>query len=80
MIDILNEISTRVDKQIDVEFTRMVIGEDNVLISGNTGTFNSVDAMKGQLEQAAMFKAVTIVSTNKDKSGNHIRFKLKLQL
>ena len=80
MIDILNEISTRVDKQIDVEFTRMVIGEDNVLISGNTGTFNSVDAMKGQLEEAAMFKEVTIVSTNKDKSGKRIRFKLKLQL
>jgi hypothetical protein len=80
MIDILNEISSRVDKQIDVEFTRMVIGEDNVLIAGNTGTFNSVDAMKSQLEQAAVFKAVTIVSTNKDKSGNRIRFKLKLQL
>jgi type II secretory pathway component PulL len=80
MIDILNEISTRVDKQIDVEFTRMVIGEDNVLIAGNTGTFNSVDAMKSQLEQAAVFKTVTIVSTNKDKSGNRIRFKLKLQL
>jgi len=80
MVDILNEVSTRVDKQIDVEFTQLVIGADNVLISGNTGTFNSVDAMKSQLEQSAVFKTVTIISTNKDKSGNHIRFKLKLQL
>ena len=80
MIDILNEISIRVDKQIDVEFTQMVIGEDNVLITGNTGAFNSVDAMKSQLEQAAVFKTVTILSSNKDKSGNRIRFKLKLEL
>jgi type II secretory pathway component PulL len=80
MIDILNEISLRVDRQIDVEFTQLVIGEGNVLISGNTGTFNSVDTMKSQLDRAKMFKTVTIVSSNKDKSGERIRFKLKLQL
>ena len=80
MIDVLNEISTRIDKQIDVVFTQLVIGEGNVLISGNTGTFNSVDSMKSQLERAKMFETVTIVSSNKDKSGERIRFKLKLQL
>ena len=80
MIDILNEISKRIPQGIDVEFTRMVIGEDSILITGNTKTFNSVDEMKGQLEQAVIFKSATIVSTNKDKSGNRIRFKLKVQL
>ena len=80
MIDVLNEISTRIDRQIDVEFTQLVIGEGNVLITGNTGTFNSVDSMKSQLERAKMFETVTIVSSNKDKSGERIRFKLKLQL
>ena len=59
---------------------QLVIGEGNVLISGNTGTFNSVDSMKSQLERAKMFETVEIVSTNKDKSGKRIRFKLKLQL
>jgi type II secretory pathway component PulL len=80
MIDILNEISIRIPKGIDVEFTRMVIGEDSILITGNTKTFNSVDEMKSQLERAPIFNAATIVSTNKDKSGNRIRFKLKVQL
>ncbi|UCH21757.1 MAG: pilus assembly protein PilM [Deltaproteobacteria bacterium] len=80
MVDILNEISNRISKQINVEFTRLVIGEDSVLISGDTAAFNSVDEMKSQLEHGNIFKEVTIVSTNKDKSGNRIRFKLKLQL
>ncbi|MGD2269374.1 MAG: type II secretion system protein GspL [Desulfobacterales bacterium] len=80
MIDILNEISARITPNIDVEFARLVIGEENVLITGDTDTFNSVDAMKGQLGQGDIFQEVTIVSTNKDKSGKRIRFKLKLEL
>lgn len=80
MIDLLNDISTRVPKSIDVELTQMVLGDENISISGNTDTFNSVDEMKVQLEKSERFKTVTIVSTNKDKKGNRIRFKLKLLL
>ncbi len=80
MIDILNELSKRIPAGIDARFTRMVIGEDSVVITGNTDTFNSVDTMKGRLEAAGIFEAVTIVSTSKDKSGNRIRFRLKVKI
>ncbi len=79
MIDMLNEISARIPGSIDVAFTRMAIGDDNVIIAGNTNTFNSVDSMKGRLEEADMFESVSIVSTNKDKTGNRIQFRLKLK-
>lgn len=80
MIDILNTLSKRIPGQLDVRFTRMIIGEDNVTISGNTDTFNTVDMVKGRLESDAMFETATIVSTNKDKTGNRIRFRLKVKI
>ena len=79
MIDMLNEISSRIPAGIDVAFTRMAIGEDNVIIAGNTDTFNSVDAVKNRLEEADIFESVSIVSSNKDKSGNRIQFRMKLK-
>ena len=80
MIDVLNTLSTRIPGQLDVRFTRMVIGEENVTITGNTDTFNTVDMIKSRLESDAMFETATIVSTNKDKTGNRIRFRLKVKI
>jgi type II secretory pathway component PulL len=80
MIDVLNALSKRIPAPLDVRFTRMVIGEDNVTITGNTDTFNTVDSVKGRLEADDMFQTVTIVSTNKDKTGNRIRFRLKVKI
>ncbi len=79
-IDILNHISSLIPSATDVEFNRLVIGPENVAISGNTDTFNSVDDMKNRLEQAEAFKKVTISSANIDKPGNRVRFKLKIDL
>ena len=80
MIDMLNEISKRIPGGINVAFTRMAIGDDNIIIAGNTDTFNSVDMMKNRLEEAEMFESVSIVSSNKDKTGNRIQFRMKLKL
>jgi hypothetical protein len=77
-IDILNEISKGIPDDIDVKFTRTVIGEDNVVINGDSDTFNSVDAIKNGLEQSKAFKTVTIVSTTKEESSNRIKFRLKI--
>ncbi len=80
VIDVINNMSTRIPKEIDVEFTRLAIGPDNVLISGNTDTYNAVDEIKSQLEQADIFKEVTISSSNIDRRENRVRFKLRIQL
>ena len=79
-IDILNHISLSIPKNTIVDITRMVIGPENVLISGNTDTFNAVDDMKSRLEQIDSFKKVTISSANTDRSGKEIRFQLKVEL
>jgi type II secretory pathway component PulL len=78
-IDILNEISSRVPEDVDVLLSRLVIDEDNVLVSGDTPTFNTVDDLKSRLEDSPIFTKVTISSANMEKSGGRVRFKLKIQ-
>ena len=79
-IDILNALSTLIPPETDVELTQLVMGPENVLISGNTDTFNTVDDIKNRLERQPDFKEVTISSANMEKSGKRVRFKLKIQL
>jgi hypothetical protein len=79
-IDILNNISKLISKNIDVNFTRLVIGAENTVISGDTDTFNSVDGIKNGLEKSNLFKKVVISSANINKSDNRVRFKLKINL
>lgn len=80
VIDILNELSRQVPKDIDVEFTRLVADRDNILISGNTDTFNSVDIIQTKIDKSDLFKKVTINSTKKDKTENRVQFKMKVDL
>ncbi len=80
IIDILDEISRNIPGGIDVELTRMVVRQEDVLISGNTNTFNAVDDIQTHLEKSPMLQKVTINSTNKDQSENRVRFKMKVDL
>ena len=79
-IDILNSISEKIPDNITVNLNRLVIQPDNVIISGTTDTYNSVDAIKSRLEQIPYLEKVTISSSNIDRTGNEVRFMLKLEL
>jgi len=79
-IDILNSISQRIPDSIKVDVTRMVISPETVIISGTTDDFESPNDIKSKLEQVEFFKKVTISSTNLDRSGNEVRFVLKVEL
>ena len=79
-IDVLNEISRRIPRTLDVRLVRLALGPEGVLISGNSDTFNTVDDAKNLLEKSPFFTAISISSTSKDKSGKRVNFKLKIQL
>ncbi len=79
-IEIINEISSRIPKEQDVEITNFVRGDNSLVISGNTDSFNNVDDIKGRLERAEILKNITISSANLEKSTNRIQFKLKIDL
>lgn len=79
-IDALLEISQLLPQSISVVINRMVVSEDTISLSGETGGFNSVDDIKIGIEKSTFFKKVTIASANMDKSGKKVRFKLKIDL
>jgi Tfp pilus assembly PilM family ATPase/Tfp pilus assembly protein PilN len=76
-IDVLNDISRHIPEQIEVELSNIIINADSVLISGETGGFDAVDDVKNSLEDADLFKNVSSTSSNKDRNGNRVRFKIK---
>jgi general secretion pathway protein L len=76
-IDVLNSISKRIPPEVKVDVSRMVIAADNILISGQTVGYDSVDEVKNSLEQIPYFKKVTITSSNIDRSGKEVRFQIK---
>jgi general secretion pathway protein L len=78
VIDVLDALSRQIPSSIDVNVNRMVVGIDNVVLSGNTDNFNTVDDIKGRLDEADIFTTVTISSADLEKSGKRVRFKLKL--
>jgi type II secretion system protein L len=79
-IDLLNTISQQIDPKTDVEISRLVVGSDGIMLTGNTDSFNSVDEIKSQLEQSQLIQEVSTASANKQKRGNRIQFKLKIAL
>ena len=78
-IDILNSISKQIPADVTVDISRMVIAADNILISGQTGGYDSVDGVKNSLEKIPYFKKVTITSSNIDRSGKEVRFQIKAE-
>lgn len=78
VIDILDALSQKIPASLDVQVSRMVMGVDNVVLSGSTDTFNTVDEIKSRLDSADIFNSVVISSADLEKSGNRVRFKLKL--
>ncbi len=80
VIDLLRAISIRIPSRTAVALTQVVIGQESILINGNTDTFNAVDDIKTRLEAADDFQKVTISSANLEKTGNRVNFKLKVQL
>ena len=77
-IDILAALSREIPAGLDVEITRLVIGTDNLTLTGHTATFNAVDEIKTRLEKNPMLRQVTIAAANIDNRSNRVRFTLNI--
>jgi general secretion pathway protein L len=77
-LGILNDISSRIPADLEIQVDRMVVDQDGVQIRGTTDTFNTVDSIKKGLESSEMYHDVIIASANLDKSGKGVRFEIKM--
>jgi general secretion pathway protein L len=78
VLEILNDISERVPKDLEVQVDRMVVDQEGIQIRGTTDTFNTVDSIKKGLESSEMYRDVVIASANLDQSGKGVRFEIKM--
>jgi Tfp pilus assembly PilM family ATPase len=78
VLEILNDISKRVPKDLEVIVDRMVVDQEGIQIRGTTDNFNTVDAIKKGLESSEMYNEVVIASANLDKSGKGVKFAIKM--
>ena len=79
-IDILQQISDLIPKEVEVLLNRLNVSSDVVTISGETVDYNTVEDIKSRLEQSPLFKAVSITNSDRDKSGKKVRFRLKIDI
>ena len=80
VLEILNDISGRVPKGLEVQIDRMVVDQEGIQMRGTTDTFNTVDSIKKGLESSKIYKDVVIASANLDQSGKGVRFEIKMDL
>jgi len=78
VLEILNDISERIPKGLEVQVDRMVVDQDGIQMRGTTDTFNTVDSIKKGLESSEMYSDVVIASANLDQSGKGVRFEIKM--
>jgi len=79
MLDLINDISQRITKTVDIDVSSMVIDAETVRISGQTDSFNTVNTFKSELEPSPYFSEVMIMPAKLDKTGKRVDFELKLQ-
>ena len=79
-IDILNDISRFVPPDNDVVVERLMIGPDDVVLSGSTDSFNAVDTLKSEFGKSALFGKIDISTATMSKVDKRVSFKLRLEL
>jgi len=77
-LEILDDISSRIPADLEINVDRMVVDQQGVQIRGTTDTFNTVDSIKKGLESSDMYRDVIIASANLDQSGKGVRFEIKM--
>jgi general secretion pathway protein L len=79
MLDLINDISQRITKTVDIDVSSMVIDAETVRISGQTDSFNTVNTLKSDLESSPYFSEVMTMPLKLDKTQKRVEFELKLQ-
>lgn len=79
VVDVMAEISARIPQAAEVRMNRFSMDLEGVRITGETDNFNTVDTIKKELGASPLFKQVAISSANLDRSGQMVRFELRIQ-
>jgi len=77
-LNVLREISSRIDRSLEVQLDSLYIGEDEVTLAGTTQSYQKVDEVKRNLASSALFSRVEIQSADSKKEKVQFRLELKI--
>ena len=80
MLDILKDISRLVPAEVDFVISSFTFDGGFIEIRGETDNFNTVDAIKMNLEKSPFFRSATISSANLMKGESRVGFDLKIEI
>lgn len=80
VLDVINELSGKIDPGIDMEISRFLLNDGRLILSGSTDNFNNVDRIKTLIESSSLFKKVDIGSAAAQKKTSRIKFKFNIEL
>ena len=75
-VDVLRDVTMHIPKAAKIEVSTLIIDEERVRLKGLTDTFNTVDAIKNELQESDFLKDVAIASAQLDRTGDSVRFEL----
>ncbi|MBW1779158.1 MAG: pilus assembly protein PilM [Deltaproteobacteria bacterium] len=78
VLDLLQEISRRIPRSVNVGVRRMVVDPETVRISGRTDAFEEVDKIKNDLAGSTRLGTVNITSANLDRTGKKVQFEITI--
>jgi len=80
VLDLINDISQRISKTVDMDLSKMVIDTETVILYGETDSFATVNSLEGALKGSSYFSDVSITNEKQDtKTGKRVEFEFKLQ-
>jgi len=79
VLDLMNDISQRIPKTIDIDVAKMVIDAETIIIYGETDSFATVNSLESGLKTSTYFSDVSINNEKQDKTGKRVEFEFKLQ-
>ncbi len=80
VISIMAEISKKIDSSTDIEVTGFLLSGTRLILSGSTGSFNTVDTIKTSLASSLLLKNVSISSAAVDRKSGRVRFKFLIEI
>jgi len=79
-LDLLKAMSEEIPGSLDVSLSRLIMDRESLRISGETDTFNTVEAVKDRLAGSGYFRSAAISSANLDRAGGKILFEITLDV
>ncbi len=78
VLDILKEISTRVDEKYDFDVNNMNIGNNDVTIAASTDNLDTVTKINSALKGSPLFRKTEVRNIKQSKNKDRTTFELKL--